>query len=64
MIDIYHNQCSDSYYTISYYGNKIWSDMHVLPNIREEHPSEGLCTLCNIGSCEDEIHFLLVCPLI
>ena len=32
--------------------------MHVLPNIREEHPSEGLCTLCNIGSCEDEIHFI------
>ena len=30
---------------------------------RQRHPSERLCTLCNTGLCEDEIHFLLVCPL-
>ena len=30
---------------------------------RKRHLSEILCTLCNTESREDEIYFLLVCPL-
>ena len=29
----------------------------------KRHPSERLYTLCNSGLCEDEIHFLLICPV-
>ena len=29
---------------------------------RKRHPSE-LCTLCELGSSEDEVHLLLLCPL-
>ena len=31
---------------------------------RKRYPSERLCTLCNIGLCEDELHFLLICPFL
>ena len=30
---------------------------------RRRHPSERLCALCELESIEDEVHFLLVCPL-
>ena len=31
---------------------------------RERHPSEILCALCELGSSEDEVNFLLLlCPL-
>ena len=31
---------------------------------KKRHPSERICTLCNIGLCEDELHFLLICPVL
>ena len=37
-----------------------WLRLCVLPL---ELKTEILCTLCNTGSCEDEIHFLSVYPL-
>ena len=30
---------------------------------RKRHPSERLCKLCNMKICEDEIHFMLICPM-
>ena len=30
--------------------------------LRRQKPEERLCTLCTLGSTEDEIHFLLDCP--
>ena len=29
---------------------------------RKRHPSKILCALCELGSSEDEVNFLLVCP--
>ena len=37
-------------------------DKHTKKN-RKRHPSERLCTSCNMGLCEDEVHFILICPL-
>ena len=30
---------------------------------KKRHLSERLCILCNLGLCEDELHFLLICPV-
>ena len=30
---------------------------------RKRRPSERVCGLSNLNLCEDEIHFLLICPL-
>ena len=26
------------------------------------HPSERICTSCNMNICEDEMYFLMICP--
>ena len=37
-------------------------DKHTKKN-RKRHPSERLCMSCNMGLCEDEANFILICPL-